>query len=281
MGEPYLSIKKFSERSGVSVPTLQRYDNEGIFVPAIRGSGSEGKHRLYDPMQLTTIKMNIMMNEIGVPLKETGELTKCRTPESITKVLRRQKGIATDHIEHYQNVDSLINTHTDLLFEGMCITETEISVTKMPEKRIIMGGENNFNESADYFSERNRFCNARHEPELDRSYPIGGYFESMDAFLKEPSQPTRFFSIDPTGHEKKAAGPYLTGYTRGYYGQTNDLPERMAAYAKKNGLVFNGPVYNIYLFNEISMVDPDQYLLQVSASVTETRRMPPHHPRRI
>jgi hypothetical protein len=99
----------------------------------------------------------------------------------------------------------------------------------------------------------------------------------MEAFLGEPSRPVRFFALDPKGNEQKTGGLYLVGYTRGYYGKTNDLPERMAAAAKEKGLVFNGPVYNLYLFDEFSTSDPEQYLLQVSASVKETRR-PLHHP---
>jgi len=77
---------------------------------------------------------------------------------------------------------------------------------------------------------------------------------------------------------------FLTGYTRGYYGQTNDLPKRMASFAKKksfakkNGLMFNGPVYNLYLFDEMSITDPEQYLLQVTASVKEMRRVPSRRP---
>jgi len=50
----------------------------------------------------------------------------------------------------------------------------------------------------------------------------------------------------------------------------------MAAYADINGLVFSGPVYNIYLADEISTVDPEQYLLQVSAAITETQQMSKH-----
>ena len=42
---------------------------------------------------------------------------------------------------------------------------------------------------------------------------------------------------------KKVAGLYLTGYTRGYYGHVNDLPERMSAFAEKHDLVFTRPVY--------------------------------------
>ena len=149
----------------------------------------------------------------------------------------------------------------------------------MPEKRLILGGENDFTGTTEFFGEFIRFCNEPHEPKLNTSYPIGGYWSSMAAFLDEPSRPMRFFSLDPKGNEQRAAGLYLNGYTRGYYGQTNDLPERMATFAKKNGLIFTGAVYNTYLFDEISTTDPERYLLQVSASVSETRRVPSRRPR--
>jgi hypothetical protein len=102
----------------------------------------------------------------------------------------------------------------------------------------------------------------------------------MDLFLRDSSLPTRFFSYDPNGKDRIEGGLYLTGYTRGYYGQTNGLPGRMADYADQNGLMFNGPVYNTYLFDELSVAAPDQYLLQVSASVSEARRDPMNHIRR-
>jgi effector-binding domain-containing protein len=51
----------------------------------------------------------------------------------------------------------------------------------------------------------------------------------------------------------------------------------MTAYAERNGLTFDGPVYNTYLLDELSMADTEQYLLQVSASVSEARRDPMAH----
>jgi effector-binding domain-containing protein len=90
----------------------------------------------------------------------------------------------------------------------------------------------------------------------------------------------RFFSHDPNGDETIAGGLYLTGYTRGYYGRTNGLPGRMVEYADRKGLIFTGSVYNTYLLDELSMADPEQYLLQVSASVSEVRRDPPDRIRR-
>jgi len=128
-----------------------------------------------------------------------------------------------------------------------------------------------------FYREFNRFCHSLKEPRLNLAYPIGGFFESMGAFLDHPPKPTRFFSLDPNGRDVKAAGLYLVGYTRGYYGETNDLPERMAAYAEENGITFTGSVYNIYLFNEVSVNDPKQYLLQTSAEVSKTQTTSNHH----
>jgi len=42
----------------------------------------------------------------------------------------------------------------------------------------------------------------------------------------------------------------------------------------KNGLEFPGPVYNIYLSDELSVIEPEQYLLQISVSVKNTNYHP-------
>ena len=159
---------------------------------------------------------------------------------------------------------------------GISATEAEIYVTEMPDKQILLGNINDFDGSIGYYNALARFCSEPHKPKLNLSYPVGSYYENMDVFLNKPSQPTRFFSLDPKGHECRDAGFYLVGSTRGGYAQTNDLPNRMVEFAKEKGLVFNGPVYTIYLLDEMSIIDPKRYLLQVSASINERRRVPRH-----
>jgi effector-binding domain-containing protein len=61
----------------------------------------------------------------------------------------------------------------------------------------------------------------------------------------------------------------MFAYTRGYYGEPNDIAERMWDYAQKNYLEFSGPVYNLFLLDEISITDRSQYLLQASVRVTK------------
>jgi hypothetical protein len=221
-----------------------------------------------------------VLTEIGVPVETIKAFAESRTPEKLMKLLSKHKDIISDKLRFWQDSYMIICTQLDLLNNGISATEDEIYVSEMPEKSIIMGGATNFEGAVGFQREFTSFCNAQYEPKINLSYPIGGYFESMDEFLDEAAQPTRFFSIDPNGNERKNAGLYLIGYTRGYYGETNDLPQQMAAFAKKNGLVFNGPVYNIYLSEEISEADPEQYLLQVSASVSEKQLFSSRQPLR-
>jgi DNA-binding transcriptional MerR regulator len=263
----------------MSIETLRHYDKKGVFHPAKRGEALAHKYRYYSPTQITAIKMTRVLADIGVPLQTVKELTLSRTPEKLLKLLNRHKDIVMDELRFLQEVYSVIHTFTELLHSGISAIENEICVTEMPEMNIILGDENEFDGSVSFYGEYTRFCNTLYEPKLNLSRPIGGYWESMEVFVDHPL-PTRFFSIDPHGYQRREAGLFIVGYERGYYSHTSDLTRRMTAFAKKNGLLFNGPVYNIYLFDELSVTDPEQYLLQASASVRETRRAPSRRPAR-
>lgn len=270
----FLTIREFSEIVGMSASALRHYDDKNIFQPAKHGDGNMHKHRYYSPTQITAIKMIRVLTEIGVSLEEIKELAVKRTPERLMKLLSKHRDIVADELRYLNEAHSIINSFLALLTDGISATETDVYVTETPGMAMRLGDINDFSGTNNFYREFMRFCNSAHERKINLHYPVGGYFESMDSFLHEPSLPTRFFSIDPNGSDEKAEGLYLCGYTRGYYGQVNDLPRRLVAFAQKNGLIFSGPVFNVYLFDEMSVVDPEQYLLQVSVSVKETRRVP-------
>jgi DNA-binding transcriptional MerR regulator len=278
--DEYLSIGEFSKIVGITRDSLRIYDNKGIFSPAARGRGAANDYRYYAPMQITTIKMIRVLTRIGVPHSVIREMARSRTPEKLIKLLRRQKEGLAGEIRFLREAHSVIAVFLDFMTEGLYAEESAVYVRESPEKRIMLGEPNEYNGGGGFFSAFSKFCTARHTPELNLSYPIGGWFESMDKFLEAPSRPTRFFSHDPGGKDVMAEGLYLTGFTRGYYGQTNDLPRRMSECAERDGLTFTGPVYNTYLLDELCLTDPNQYLLQVSASVSEARRDPVNHIRR-
>jgi len=267
----YLTVGEFSEIVGIPAETLRRYDNDGIFHPAKRGVELKNEYRLYSPTQITSAKMLRVLSEIGVPTQTIKALVKDRTPEKLLKLLNKHKGMIEDHIRYAEEIYYVIKVFTDHLNDGISATENEISVKHLEEVPIILGGLNDFRDIISFHREFTRFCNGAHEPGLNTCFPIGGYWDSMDNYLANPSQPARFFSFDVNGYERIQEGDYLIGYTRGYYGQVNDLPQRMAKYAKKNGYVFTGPVFNSYVFDELSVVDPKQYLLKAIVRVNGTK----------
>jgi DNA-binding transcriptional MerR regulator len=280
IGSGRMFIKEFAELVEMPVSTLRHYDRSGVFHPSQHGIELENKYRFYDPMQITSIKMISVLTEIGVPLGKIKELTQDRTPIELIKLLSESKERVADEARFLHEAHTVISTFLDLMIEGISARETDISVREMPEVQIILGGENRFEEGTSFHREYIRFRKDAHEPLLNMSYPVGGYWESIEAFMASPSRPSRFFSLDPKGCEKKSAGLYVNGYARGYYGQVGDLPQRIKAFAQKNKLIFTGEVYGIYLFDEISTKDPKDYLLRISAAVKETRRSPARRPRR-
>jgi len=265
----FLTIKEFSKLVNISVSALRYYDNEGIYHPVERGIGTQSNYRFYSPLQITTIKMIRVLSQIGVEMETIKELANNRTPEKLMKLLKENRDKISNRIKFYYETEAVIDTFLSLLYEGMLASESEICVSEMPDRCIRLGDLNDFHGEVSFFREFIHFY--RTTPKLNMSYPVGGYFENMNVFLNQPSCPTRFFSLDSKGDDVKIAGLYLIGYTRGYYGETNDLPTRMEEFANKNGLEFSGPVYNIYLNDEISIFDQNSYLLQASAAVTETQ----------
>jgi hypothetical protein len=179
-------------------------------------------------------------------------MTADRTPEKLIKLLREQKEKLASEIRSLRKAHSVIAVFIDFMTEGLLAEESEIFVCERAERLIMLGELNEYKDEGGFLGAFSEFCTARHTPELNLAFPVGGYFDDMDTFLRSPSQPARFFSHDPDGKDIIAEGLYLTGYTRRYDDRANDLPERMVAYADKNGLTFIGPVYSTYLLDELN-----------------------------
>ena len=268
LDKEYLTPSEFAKLVGPSAETLRYYHREGILSAA---TVDENNYRLYHVTQTALAKMISVLVELQVPHERIKELAKERKPEDMMKLFCSHEDELINRINALQEAYKAIKLYSELLAEGMCATENELYTREVPEKRLILGDLNDFSDYDGYFEEYLRFCSSETDPPLNPLFPVGGYFETMDDFLNEPSQPTRFFSADPNGQYIKTKGLYLIGYNRGSYGETGDLPERMMEYADMNGLTFIGPVFNIFLFDEMSNSDSENYLLQASASVKRTR----------
>ena len=263
-----LSIKKFSELTGVKESKLRHYDEVKLFQPAKRGKNG---YRYYSVEQITAINFINVLHTVKIPIKRIGEIKGNRSPETVLSLLQNQELELNKGLMHLQQAYSVVHAYCSLIQEGMLADESAIRILQMPAMHIEIGTENDFNSGYIYDSFF-KFLRQMADRNIDSAFPTGRFYKNMDAFISTPGWPTSFFSVVPTGRDSKTAGKYLVGYTRGYYGNLGDLPQRMLAYANEHGLAFDGPVYELYLHNEISIEHTGNYLIQ--ASVPIKRREP-------
>jgi len=66
-----MTVNEVSKLSGVSIRTLQYYDNIGLLIPS---SYSDAGYRLYDEENLNTLQQILLFRELEIPLKEIKEI---------------------------------------------------------------------------------------------------------------------------------------------------------------------------------------------------------------
>ncbi|MDR1704049.1 MAG: MerR family transcriptional regulator [Clostridiales bacterium] len=274
----YLTIKEFSKLSGIEQTTLRYWDEIGLFVPAKRNS--ETNYRYYTPWQMIAAKFVTVMSGLDVPLKVISETERGRTPKSIRDLIFRQEKHLDMQMRLLRERYSVIHTRVELINMGLDLESDGafnaslngsgcfIIIADREDRAYIPGPPNDFGGKNLFFEPLMNFYKKAEEMRINTNYPIGGLHGDIEAFLKAPAQPEYFFSMDPTGNRLRPAGKYLIGLTRGYYGELNGLPEKMNAYIKERKLAVSGPVYTVYLFDEVCMAEQSQYLAQVSVAVS-------------
>ena len=258
------SIKEFSEFTGVSQSTLRYYDEINLLPPAARG---DNYYRYYAPYQIILLNFINVLIDLGIPLTTIKDMSETRTPKSIINLLSRQETKLDSSIHELWTAYTIIHTFRNNIQEGLLADVDEISVQELDEARLVLGPDTDFIGKDTFYEEFIKFCNQAGDYRINLRYPIGGYHRDIEAFHSAPNQPDKFYSQDPIGNTVRQKGSYLVAYKRGYYGVFGDMPGKVAAYAEENGLEFCGPVYIGYLLDEISMIDPSQYVSKFMAGV--------------
>lgn len=98
-----LTVHEVSELTGVSVRTLQHYDNIGLLHPAMR---TDAGYRLYDDAALEKLQQILLFRELEFPLKEIKRIVEAPDFDK-AKALDQQIELLTLKKEHVQNLIGL------------------------------------------------------------------------------------------------------------------------------------------------------------------------------
>jgi DNA-binding transcriptional MerR regulator len=263
-----LSIKEFADFTGLHESTLRYYDKIGLLSPELRGAN---RYRYYSPLQAIMIDFIKVLIKVGVPLATIKEMNKTRTPQGVLDLLMRQESKLDAQLHELQTAYAIIHTYRNTIQAGINAQIHTIDVRTLDERRLTLGPETDFNGSESFYGPFMHFCTSAPEYKINLHYPIGGYYANMHTFLDTPPQPTRFFSLDPRGYNTRPAGQYMVAYNKGHYGVFGDLPQRMLAHAQTNALSFHGPLYIVYLLDEISLTDHNRFVSQIMVGVSPAR----------
>jgi hypothetical protein len=166
---------------------------------------------------------------------------------------------------------SVIHAKQELMRYGLRVDASQVTIAWREKKRMVLWPKNEYAEEDSFIIPLASYVSQAAEYQIDLDYPVGGYWNSMDAFCAASGKPEHFVSLDPTGLHERREGEYLIGFSRGHYGKMGDLPERMAMYARENSLRMEGAVYVLYLHDEICERDSEQYLAQACVAVNRIK----------
>ena len=107
-----MTVNEVSKLTGVSIRTLQYYDNIGLLKPA---EYTESGYRLYDDAALERLQQILLFRELEFPLKDIREIV-TRSDFDKNKALEQQIGLLELRKEH---IDNLISMCRDLKKRGV------------------------------------------------------------------------------------------------------------------------------------------------------------------
>jgi len=262
------SVADFAECTRTTRDTLLHYDKIGLLSPESRGKNN---YRLYSNGQLAVMNFIRTCQALGMTLAEIKRIKANRTPELMSGLLEQQVKHIDEKIEEWMRARKLLTLLKKNIDSVLHVNEKAITVQFVPAEAIVLGEPNDYRGGRTDYDALFSFYHACKEkyPDMDLNYPVWAVFSEERIQRKDWVWPDRYYFYNPEGHDNKPAALYAIGYTRGGYGQSGALYERMLAYIDANGFEICGPAYEEYPLNECCILEDRDYLMRVMITVRE------------
>jgi len=270
-GNRLFSVGDFAKFSRTTRDTLHHYDRIGLLSPLSRGE--ENNYRYYSVGQLAIVNGIRTMQELGLSLAEIKSLKDRRTPENMDEVFTIQIEKIDQIINEWVRARKLLFTLQKIIQSALSVDEQAITIQFMPAEAIILGELNDYSRGRNDYDALYSFyrdMNMKY-PDLDMNYPVWGFFAEDRIKRGDWRWPSRFYFYNPEGHDKRPAGLYAIGYTRGGYGQCDDLYHRIIDFIDRNGFEIGGNTFEEYPLNELCVFEDTNYLIRVMIAVREKK----------
>ena len=264
----YLTVDRFARFSRTTKATLIHYDRLGLLTPVSRGSNN---YRYYSAGQLAVVNVIRTLQQLGMTLEEIKSHKDNMTPESMKELFETQGAKIDQKIEGWVRAQKLLSTLTQTVNSVLNIDEDSLEILFSPAEAIILGNLNDYSRGRNDYDALLSFYRDMQDkyPNLDLNYPVWGVFFENRIKHGDWVWPDRFYFYNPEGRDRRPAAYYAVGYTRGGYGQSGDLYERLIEYIDRQGYEICGDAYEEYPLNEVFVIDAANYLMRVMITVRE------------
>ncbi len=261
-----LTIRIFAKFSRTTQNSLYHYDRIGLLAPHSRAKNG---YRHYSSDQLAIVRMIRMSQKLGMKLEEIKSFVSVMTPETVDESLKKQIGQIDGKIDEWVSSRNLALTLQKCIRSCRGVDENAVTVQDMPAEAIVLGDLNDYSKGRDTCAAMLSFyenMGAKY-PSLDLHYPVWASVSRERLKNRDWQNPDRFYFYNPAGYDKKPAGLYVVGYTRGGYGQTDAVYGKCLDYIDKKKFEIIGDAYEEYPLNEFCINDPSQYLIRLQIPV--------------
>ena len=260
------TVKEFAAFSRTTRDALVHYDKLGLLTPVSRGAND---YRYYSSGQLALVNVIRTLQDFGMSLDDIKGVKDNMTPERLVELLGQQSIEIERDIESLNRAQKLLFTLKKTIDAGAKADEKKIEVKFMAAEAIILGDLNDYSRGRNDYDALLSFYHAMNEkyPDLDMNYPVWGCFSEDRIKQGDWVWPDRYYFYNPEGRDKKPAADYAIGYTRGGYGQSGRVYERIIDYIEWNGYEICGDAYEEYPLNEVCIADSTNYLMRVMITV--------------
>ena len=264
----FFSIAEFAEFARTTRDTLLHYDKIGLLASETRGKND---YRLYSTRQLAVVNFIRTCLALGMTLADIKRIKADRTPKLMDELLGEQVKRIGVKIEEWVRAQKLLSSLKDNIQSVFHVDEKAITVQFVPAQAVIFGEPNDYSAGrTDYDALLSfyRSCKRKY-PDMDLNYPVWAEFSEERIRRKDWVWPDRYYFYNPEGTDCKPAALYAIGYTRGGYGQSAQLYEKMLDYIDANGFEICGPAYEEYPLNEFCIAEDKNYLIRLMVIVRE------------
>ena len=265
------SVNEFAKFSRTTKETLRHYDRIGLLTPVSRGANN---YRYYSSGQLAVVNVIRTFQALGMTLDEIKNYRDDLSPALVEDLFERQIVKIDQKIDDWVRAQKLLFSLRKIIHSVAYVEEGNISVQFLPAEAIILGDLNDYSQGRNDYDALLSFYHSVNEkfPDLDLNYPVWGCFSGERVKKGDWIWPDRYYFYNPEGRDKRPAGLYAIGYTRGGYGQGRELYDRLLGFINSNGFEISGDIYEEYPLNEVCTTDSSQYLIRVMIAVREKER---------